>query len=93
MARSAALTRAVRRVGRQLSTPTGAVQTRTGTVKTVTAGASLDGVAQVVVTVDGNDVIAPYAKSYTPTVNDFVLVLLVDGSPFIYDAIVGLPNI
>ena len=62
-------------------------------VKTVTAGASLDGVAQVVVTVGTDDIVAPYGKRYTPTVGDFVLVLLVDGSPFIYDAIVGLPNI
>ena len=64
-----------------------------GVVKTVTAGASTDGRAQVVVTVNGTDTLAPYLDSYlTPAVNDLVRVQFKNGSPLILGRIVGLPS-
>jgi len=89
---SAELAASIRAVGRALTDGTGSrVAFRTGTIHTVTAGASADGVAAAVVTVDGNDIAAPYAASYTPTVGHLVMVLLIDNSPFILGRIVGLP--
>jgi hypothetical protein len=63
-------------------------------VATVTAGASLDGVAAVFLTIGPNTVPAPYLSSYTsPTVGDTVRVLIVNQSPTILGRVIGLPNI
>lgn len=64
-----------------------------GTVKTVTAGASTDGLAAVVVTVNGTDTAAPYLASYaSPTVGDVVRVQFANGSPLIIGHVVGFPT-
>jgi hypothetical protein len=69
------------------------VKLRLGTVATVTAGASLDGVAAVSVTVDGSTFPAPYLASYSsPTVADLVSVLLVNHAPLILGRVIGLPS-
>lgn len=62
-----------------------------GTVKTVTAGAAADGHTAVVVTVNGDDLPAPYYAGYTPTVGDMVDVRFDNGSPVITGHIIGLP--
>jgi hypothetical protein len=63
-----------------------------GVVLTVTAGASTDGRAAVVVTVNGTDTPAPYLLSYaSPTVGDVVRVQIVNGSPLIVGEVVGFP--
>jgi hypothetical protein len=64
-----------------------------GVVSAVVAGASVDNLAQVTVTVDGSDTLAPYLLSYAnPTVGDFVRVEFKNGSPLITGEIVGLPS-
>lgn len=66
---------------------------RLGTVATVTAGASLDGVAAVTVNVNGSTFPAPYVAAYaSPTVGHLVAVLLVNHAPLILGHIVGLPS-
>lgn len=69
------------------------VTCREGTVKTVTAGGATDGNAQVVVTVDGNDLLAPYLASYAPAAGHRVRVLFVGGAPLILGRPIGFPTI
>lgn len=64
------------------------------TVKSVSAGTSLDGVAEVTVTLGGSDQRVPYLDSYlNPAVGDSVRVEIFQGSPIITGRVVGLPNI
>jgi hypothetical protein len=65
---------------------------RRGVVQTVTAGASVDGRAQVTVKVGGDTILAPYYASYTPAVGDLVDVRFDNGSPLITGHVVGLPT-
>jgi hypothetical protein len=67
------------------------VKHRTRHIATVTAGAAADGNAAVAVTVDGNDIPAPYLASYTPVVGHTVSVLLNGNSPLILGHVIGLP--
>lgn len=64
----------------------------TGTITTVNAGAAVDGNDAAFVTIDGSEIPAPYRDGYTPTVDDFVMVLLANGSPYIVGQIIGLPD-
>jgi hypothetical protein len=64
------------------------------TVTAVSAGTSLDGVAEVTVTIGGSSVRVPYLASYAnPAVGDSVRVEIFQGSPIITGRVVGLPNI
>lgn len=65
---------------------------RTGTIDSTTPGGSTDGLTAAFVNVGGSVVPAPYLSSYTPVVNDHVLVLLMLGSPVILGKVVGLPS-
>lgn len=63
-------------------------------VATVTAGASLDGKAQVTIPVGSSNLPVPYLDSYlTPAANDLVAVIFTAGSPLILGRVIGLPNI
>lgn len=64
------------------------------TVTAVSAGTSLDGNAEVSITLGGASVKVAYAASYSsPTVGDLVRVEISDGSPFITCKVTGRPTI
>jgi hypothetical protein len=93
MRRSARRRRVVADLALTLSPGRQSVMTmRFGTVTAVDAGAATDGADQATVTIRGNDVLASYLDTYTPTVDDVVAVVLVDGSPFILGKRVGTPT-
>lgn len=64
-----------------------------GVIKTVTAGGATDGNAQLEVTVNGSDTLAPRLESYTtPAVGHLVRVQFVDGAPLIIGRVIGPPT-
>jgi hypothetical protein len=64
-----------------------------GTITTVTAGGSTDGLALVTVTLNNGSVTAaPYDLAYaSPTVGQYVAVLVVNSQPFILGRAGGFP--
>lgn len=65
---------------------------RIGTVKTIVVGGSTDGNDQVTVTVNGNDLLAPYLDSYLPELGHVVAVAFTNGSPLILARRIGTPT-
>lgn len=87
---------AVRRLADQQTAAHAAAAARTGqviaTVTTVTAGGASDGNALVKVTWRGGETKANgYLNSYTPTLNDRVICLFVDGQLIVLGRIIGQP--
>jgi hypothetical protein len=95
MARDARLTRTIRSLRARVNQRGGSgTVAKTGEVTAVSAGASLDGKAEVTVTVDGNDLLCTWNTwGATPVVGDQALVLLLNGSPHVVGAVGGFPNI
>lgn len=86
------MSRNIRRLAATLGDGPNRPVARLGTIATVTAGAAADGNAAVTVTVRGSTIDAPYLASYSPVVDDLVMVLLVDNAPLILGGVIGLPD-